>query len=197
MLMPWEKSFDLDDALARSLPRYFGPKAMRPPPWPHLIDTMGINKGSLYNAFGSKKELFTRALLQYDRDNRQSMLAQLEALDDPFVAITQLFDALIAESIADPEKKGCLLVNTALELPNHTDDIREIIGAVIEDFEAFFRRQIKRGQKRGVISKNVKANDTAKSLLSLLFGLRVLARGDFDASGLRAIKRDALRLISD
>ena len=194
--MPWEKSFDFDDALARAT-KVFWAKGYEAASMADLVAGMGINKGSLYNAFGSKKELFTRALLQYDRDNRQALLTQLEALDDPIVAITKLFDALIAESIADTEKKGCLLVNTALELPNHTDDIREIIGTVIADFEAFFKRQIKLGQKRGVIAKNVKANDTAKSLLSLLFGLRVFARGDFNASGLRAIRRDALRLIAD
>lgn len=193
--MPWEKSFNLDEALARAT-KVFWAKGYAVTSMTDLVEGMGINKGSLYNAFGSKKELFTRALLRYDQDNRQSMLAQLEALDDPIVAITRLFDSLIAESIADPEKKGCLLVNTALELPNQTADVQEIIGAVIADFEAFFQRQIKLGQKRSVISKKVKANDTAKSLLSLLFGLRVLARGDFDAAGLRAIKRDALRLIS-
>ena len=193
--MPWEKSFDLDDALARAT-QVFWAKGYEATSMADLVAGMGINKSSLYNAFGSKKELFTRALLQYDRDNRQALLAQLEALDAPLVALTRLFDSLIAESIADTEKKGCLLVNTALELPNHTDDVQEIIGAVIDDFEAFFKRQIKLGQKRGVIPKNVKANDTPKSLLSLLFGLRVLARGDFGAAGLRAIRRDALRLIS-
>jgi TetR/AcrR family transcriptional repressor of nem operon len=193
--MPWEKSFNLDDALARAT-KVFWAKGYEATSMADLVAGMGINKGSLYNAFGSKKELFTRALLQYDRDNRQAMLAQLEALDDPLVAVTRLFDVSISESIVDTEKKGCLLVNTALELPNHTDDVRGIIGTVFDDFEAFFKRLIKRGQKRGVISKDVKANDTAKSLFSLLIGIRVLARGDFDASGLRAIKRDALRLIS-
>lgn len=194
--MPWEKSFNLDDALARAT-QVFWAKGYEATSMTDLVDGMGINKGSLYNAFGSKKALFTRALLQYDRDHRQSMLARLEALDDPIVAITRLFDTLIAESLADTAKKGCLLVNTALELPNQTADVREIIAAVIADFEAFFQRQIKLGQKRGVVAKKVKAKDTAQSLLSLLFGLRVLARGDFDASGLRAIKTDALRLVSD
>ena len=93
-------------------------------------------------------------------------------------------------------KNDCLLVNTALERPNHTDDVREMIDAVIDDFEAFFKRLIKQGQKRGQIPKNIKANQTAKSLLVLVVGLRVLARGKANASGLRAIKTDALRLIT-
>lgn len=192
--MPWEKSFDLEEAIERAQ-KVFWAKGYEATSITDLTNSMAINKGSLYNAFGSKKELFTRALLAYDRDNRQKGLKQLEALDDPILAITTLFEGLIAESAADTERKGCFLVNTALELPNHADDVREMIGSALGDFEKFFERQITLGQKRGCIPTSVKASETAKSLLSLVVALRVLARGVFDTAGLRAIKNDALRLI--
>ncbi|MGI9514930.1 MAG: hypothetical protein ACR2OL_18685 [Anderseniella sp.] len=44
-----------------------------------------------------------------------------EALADPALAIAALFDGLVAEAKADVENKGCLFVNTALELPNQSD----------------------------------------------------------------------------
>lgn len=193
--MPWEKSFDLDDAVDRAQ-NVFWAKGYEATSLTDLTTGMGINKGSLYNAFGSKKGLFTSALLKYDRDNRQKALTHLETIEDPFVAITTLFDGLIAESLADTEKKGCLLVNTALELPNHAEDVREMVRSALGDFEKFFERLITAGQKRGSIPTNIKADETAKSLLTLVIGLRVLARGIFDAAGLRAIKNDALRLIT-
>lgn len=116
--MPWEKSFDPEEAVDRAQ-KVFWAKGYEATSLSDLTDGMGINKGSLYNAFGSKKALFMRALLEYDRDNRQKSLTQLEAIDDPVIAVTTLFDGLIAETMADSEKKGCLLVNTALELPHH------------------------------------------------------------------------------
>lgn len=193
--MPWEKSFDIDDAVDRAM-RVFWAKGYEATSIGDLVDGMGINKGSLYNAFGSKKDLFTRVLLKYDRDNQQKTIAHLESLDDPIVAVTTLFDALIEESVTDGERKGCFLVNTALELPSHDDDIRNMVVSAFGDMEAFLRRQILLGHKRGTIAKRVKANETAKSILSLIVGLRVLARGVFDVAGLRAIKNVALRLIS-
>ncbi len=193
--MPWKKSFDLDDAVDRAQ-KVFWAKGYEATSLSDLTTSMGINKGSLYNAFGSKKELFTRALLKYDRDNGQKNLKQLAAIEDPVEAIATLFDGLIAQSVSDTDKKGCLLINTALDLPNHEDDIREMVSTALGDFELFFERLITRGQERGTVPEAINATETAKSLLALVVGLRVLARGVFDADGLQAIKNDALRLIT-
>ncbi|MFT6559600.1 TetR/AcrR family transcriptional regulator [Sneathiella sp.] len=194
--MPWEKSFDLDDAVDRAQ-FVFWSKGYEATSITDLTKSMGINKGSLYNAFGSKKDLFTRALLKYDRDNRQASIAALEAYENPHDAIETLFDDLIAQSLADDAHKGCFLVNTALDLPNHSDDIRDMVNAALDDFVKFFERMIKKGQRQNVIPSHVEAHTTAKSLLSLVVGLRVLARGVYDEAGLRAIKQDALKLISE
>ena len=194
--MPWEKSFDLDDAVDCAI-EVFWAKGFEATSMADLVDRMGIHKGSLYNAFGSKKELFKRALLKYDQDNRQTTLATLEGVDDAVAAISKLFDAVIAQSTDGSREKGCLLVNTALEHPNHDLDVREIVDTALGDFEAFFKRRIKRGQLRGVIPKSINANQTAKSLLALVVGLRVLSRGSFGASQLRAIKNGALRLLTE
>lgn len=193
--MPWEKSFDIDDAVERAM-NVFWAKGYEATSISDLVDGMGINKGSLYNAFGSKKDLFTRVLLKYDRENQQATIAHLESLDDPVAAVTALFDGLIAESVADTERKGCILVNTALELPSHDEDVRDMIGSAFGDMETFLERQIILGQERGSIPKDVNARETAKALLSLVVGLRVLARGVFDEAGLHAIRNNALRLIS-
>ena len=192
--MPWEKSFDLDTALDRAI-KIFWARGYEGTSMADLVDQMGINKGSLYNAFGSKQELFTKALLKYDRDNRQKKLEELEAFDDPVKAITKFFDGLIEESLADKEQKGCLLFNTALELPNQTHEVHEVVGFAINDLEAFFIRQIKSGQKRGELSKALKPNSTAKSLIALIVGFRVLCRGAYKVNELKTIKRDVLKLL--
>ena len=192
--MPWEKTFDLDDATDRAIAVFWN-KGYEATSMADLTSAMGINKGSLYNAFGSKKALFTRALLQYDRENRQAGLAQLEAMDAPVESVRVLFDTLIAESEADTEKKGCLLVNTALELPHHDDDIKIIVTAGLGDLQAFFQRIIVSGHNKGEIPASVDPGETAEALLSLVIGLRVLARGVFDADQLTGIRNQALKLL--
>ena len=193
--MPWVKDFDVDVAVDNAM-RTFWAKGYEATSISDLIEAMRINKGSLYNAFGSKKALFTRALLKYDRENRRDVVKQLEALDDPVEAIATLFDSMIAESACDPDRKGCFLINTALELPNHAHDIQDMVRSALRDMEQFFERTVELARTRGEARPDLDAGETAKSLLTLLVGLRVLARGAFDADGLQAIRTQALRLIA-
>ena len=193
--MPWEKDFDVDVAVDRAM-KVFWAKGYEPTSISDLTQAMQINKGSLYNAFGSKKALFTRALLKYDREKRQAAIRQLEAMDDPVASIRTLFDSLIAESQADVECKGCLLVNTALDLPNHSEDIQEMVTSALEDLRRFFERTIRLAQERSQVPANLDPRQAATSLLTQVVGLRVLARGAFDADSLKAIGSQALEAIS-
>ncbi len=192
--MSGRRQFNEDEALEAAMPVFWA-KGYEATSMSDLTKGMGINKGSLYNAFGSKQELFTRALLKYDRDHRQAALKELEAMDDPVAALDALFAGMASECEADSDRKGCFLVNTALEYPNHTEEIQKMIRSALGDFEGFFKRLIIKGQKAGTIPETVPVDDTAKSLLSLVTGMRVLSRGVFDRAALEAIKKDALRLV--
>ncbi|MCG8492138.1 MAG: TetR/AcrR family transcriptional regulator [Sneathiellales bacterium] len=194
--MPWEKGFKVEEAVTKAQ-KVFWSKGYEATSLSDLTEGMGINKGSLYNAFGNKKKLFMLALLQYDRDNGQKTVQALSKIEDPVEAITTLFDGLVAQSIDDRECKGCFLVNTALELPHHEEDIQKLVISALEDIEGFFKSMILKGQKVGRISKDIQADETAKSLLSFVVGLRVLARGVFDEKGLHAIRDNAVRLIDN
>jgi TetR/AcrR family transcriptional repressor of nem operon len=192
--MPWEKNFDTDEAIDKAT-QVFWAKGFEATSLADLLKEMGINKGSFYNAFGSKKSLFTQSLLKYDREQRRQVLEQLSSLQDPILAINTLFDALVEQSLADVERKGCFLVNTALDLPNHDEDIQKTVKKGLNDFEAFFEQQVRLGISTGVIPDRVNITVTAKGLLTLVVGLRVLARGVFDQASLTAIKTQARDLI--
>ena len=118
-------------------------------------------------------------------------------MEDPVAAIETLFDALIEQSMADAEKRGCLLVNTALELPSHKDVVRDLVSSSLAEIESFFRRMIARAQTRGQVSQDIDPDETARGLLTLVMGLRVLARGAVPAGSLDAIKHQAFKLIGD
>jgi TetR/AcrR family transcriptional regulator, transcriptional repressor for nem operon len=192
--MPWEKTFDINEAIDRAT-QVFWAKGYEATSISDLLKAIGINKGSFYNAFGSKKALFTLSLLKYDREHRRDMLSKLTELDNPVLAISTLFDQLIEQSLTDEEKKGCLVVNTALDLPNHDKDTEKTVKKGLSDFEAFFKQQIKLGLSTGAIPPHVDAKVTSRGLMTLVVGLRVLARGVFDRPALKDIKTQAIHLI--
>jgi TetR/AcrR family transcriptional repressor of nem operon len=192
--MPWEKSFDEDEAVGKAM-KVFWEKGFEPASMANLIAGTGITRGSLYNAFGGKEQLFVKALLKYDKDNRRALLAELEAMDDPIRAIAALFDGIVAETVADPEKKGCFLVNTAAEIATHGEEVNRIIRNGLRELEAFLRRSLEVAQVRKQIPNSLDPEATAKGLMAMIVGIRVLGRGVFDEAALKEIATQAQRLL--
>lgn len=193
--MPWEKSFDTDHALEAAM-NVFWAKGYEETSLSDLIEAMGINKGSLYNAYGDKNTLFIAALKKYDDEHRRQVLARLRQIEDPVQAIAALFDGLIQESVADPERKGCLLVNTSMKLSYHNQEVQNIVKNGLQEFGRFFEQrleELQQGSKRTAIED---VQDTAKILTTLVVGLRVLARSIFDEASLALIKRQALQIVA-
>ncbi len=191
--MPWEKSFDEDIAVEKAM-QVFWKKGFESSSITDLIEGTGVNRGSLYNAFGGKQSLFVKALLKYDVD-REAMLARLEALDDPKKAISTFFDSIVAKTKSDQHHKGCFLFNTALEVSTHDEEVKEIVTRGVKGIEAFFRRCIEVGQARGEIRKSLDPKGSAKTLLALIVAIRVLGRGVFSETALQEIADEAKRLI--
>ncbi|AWI79412.1 TetR family transcriptional regulator [Parazoarcus communis] len=192
--MPWEKSFDEDEAVGKAM-KVFWQKGFEPASMADLIAGTGITRGSLYNAFGGKEQLFIRALQKYDKENRRALLAELESMDDPVQAIAALFDGIVADTIADTEKKGCFLINTASDLGAQGEEVNRIVRNGLREMEAFFRRSIEVAQARKKIPETLDPAATAKGLMGMIVAIRVLGRGMCDESSLRTIADQAQRLL--
>ena len=192
--MPWEKSFNLDDATDKAI-EVFWKKGFEATSMADLTKAMNINKGSLYNAFGSKKALFDRALARYDQVNRARRLAELRGWSDPYAAIVALFDGMIEAARDQPTSLGCFVINTAQDLPNQPPEVAEVVKSSLADIKEFFQDQIIKGQTDGQIASDADPAETAQGLLSLFIGMRVLSRGAGTIETLEAIKSSALRLI--
>ncbi|MEM1378648.1 MAG: TetR/AcrR family transcriptional regulator [Pseudomonadota bacterium] len=192
--MPWEKAFDIDEAIDKAT-EVFWKKGYEATSMADLIEAMRINKGSLYNAFGSKQALFDRALSRYDQKNRATFLAKLRQMPDSRAAITAFFDGLIEEARGDPRNLGCFVVNTAQDLPNQPPEVAKIIKNSLDDIELFFREMIDRGKEDGEIAPDVNTTATAQALLSMVVGLRLLSRGAAGVPALESIRDGALLLV--
>lgn len=160
-----------------------------------LTASMGLTAPSLYNAFGDKQRLFARALRQYLDGTTHDRLRRLEAAGPPKAAIRRFFAEVIDHSVKDPNRKGCFLVNSALEVAPHDAAFRAMIVAQFAEIEAFFRRCILAGQADGSIPRTIAAADTARLLLGVLLGTRVLSRSNPSRAVLESVVRPALALL--
>lgn len=188
--MPWEKRFDVDDALTKAMHAFWA-RGYEATSIRDLVDRMGINRGSLYATFGDKRSLFIQALRHYDKRHREAWLGAREAAGPPREAIIAAFDGAIETVLTDKNHDGCLLVNTALELSPHDAEIAGIVAEGLRKTEAFFRRNVAAGQAMGTVRADKTAEEMGAALLGLFTGLRVLARSRPEERLLRAVVSQA------
>lgn len=160
-----------------------------------LTECTGLTPASIYNAFGDKRGIYVRSLEYYLKTTLHERIARLDALNSPARAIATYFREIIDRSLSDPKHRGCMLVNTALAATPDDPDLQRLVADETAAIEAFFHRQILAGQKNGEIPKNQSANDLARMLLSIVFGLRVLVRVRPDAELLESLVRPALAML--
>jgi len=141
-----------------------------------LAASMGIAGASLYNAFGDKSSLYRRALDRYVDQSFQDRVRRFEERLPPREAIGAFFNEIVMRSLTDQGRKGCMLINAALEMPVHDPATRAAITEVLNQIEAFFRRRVAAGQADGTIVSTETPEDLARLLLGALVGIRVLAR---------------------
>ncbi|MEH7871273.1 TetR/AcrR family transcriptional regulator [Rhizobium laguerreae] len=140
-----------------------------------LARAMGLTTASIYNAFGDKRAVYRRALDFYVEQSFGDRVGRFEQRQ-PLDAIQAFFNEIIERSLSDTKRKGCMLVNSALEVAPHDEEFQRVVSGVLRQVEAFFRRCIEAGQKDGSIGGRQSATDMAGTLLGTLLGIRVLAR---------------------
>ncbi|MBM3530087.1 MAG: helix-turn-helix transcriptional regulator [Alphaproteobacteria bacterium] len=160
-----------------------------------LADAMGLGIPSLYNAFSDKRTLFVRALERYMDEGARKRIARLEATLAPKEAIRRFIGEIVERSAADKDRRGCFLINSALEVAPHDPELGEEIAKRLGEVEDFFFRSIKAGQATGAIPRERNARDLARLLLGVLLGIRVLARSKPNRALLEGVARPALALL--
>jgi TetR/AcrR family transcriptional regulator, transcriptional repressor for nem operon len=159
-----------------------------------LIESTGLTGASLYNAFGDKRALYQKTLDRYIEDSIANRIRRCQDLP-PREAIGAFFAEIVKRSLSDPDRKGCMLVNAALEVAPHDQDFREVVAKVLIRMEQFFRRTVAAGQADGTITTSQSADDLAGHLLGVLIGIRVLARVRPEKALLEGVLRPALTLL--
>lgn len=159
-----------------------------------LVDSTGITAASLYNAFGDKRALFRAALDRYVEVSIGERIRRCKRLE-PRAAIGAFFDDILHRSLHDRRRKGCLLVNSALEVAPHDAEFRHVIASVIQRIETFFLECLESGQTQGTITRSRSAQELSHHLVGVLMGVRVLARVKAERTLLEGVVRPALGLL--
>lgn len=160
-----------------------------------LVEATGLNRGSMYAAFGSKAGLFNAALDRYMRDG--ALAAALDAADDtPVLEIVRfLFNQLVAVAAEDDERRGCMITNTAVELSVHDEEVRAKIDANLAELEEAFARRIAAAQAKREVDASVDPLTLGRFLVAGMQGLRVMAKVTNDRARLQSVADMVVRAV--
>jgi AcrR family transcriptional regulator len=185
------RAFDADKALDRAL-KVFWKKGYEGASLPDLTKAMGINRPSLYAAFGNKEELFRKALERYLEGPARHVKT---ALAEPTArrVVEKLFDGSIAMVTDGKNPRGCFLVQAALACGDDADPLRRELAKQRASLQGALCERFERAQAEKDLPKDIDAEALARYVVVVNHGMAVQAAGGASASQLREAADIALR----
>ncbi|CAM4295787.1 helix-turn-helix domain-containing protein [Paenibacillus phoenicis] len=104
-----------------------------------LVDRTGVHRGSLYDTFGDKNQLFLNCLDRFQEVTKDQAFRILEEDGEPKELLQLYFDSLIDVALNNETgRRGCFIANTAMELGAVDSEISTRIEAFTSDMEMAF-----------------------------------------------------------
>jgi len=183
--MARHKAFNREEALDKALHVFWG-IGYEAASMQDLVEAMGINRQSLYDTFGDKRTLFLAALDRYVEREVTQLQQMLEQTPSAKEGLRRMFDSIVSEAMQG-DRRGCLLVNTAVELPVHDELTARSLCAKLAQAEDLLRYTVRRAQAAGEISRKHSPETVARFLMNNIRGMRAMARAEDDPAGLRDV----------
>ena len=184
------REFDEEEALTKIMD-VFWTKGFEGTTLSDLVTATGLKKGSLYGAFGDKRAMYLKALALYDRTAIDGAVRVLTGTGPPEKRIGKLLQSAIDAVTMRQDRRGCFLCNASVDqaaLDAETEHaVKMSLGRLGRALEEVLSRLPVGARADGQRHMN------AQHLLSVYFGLRVLAKAGHPVKALKAAKKAALR----
>ena len=185
------RAFCVDQALDRAL-KVFWHKGYEGTSLTDLTAAMGINRPSLYAAYGNKEALFRKVLHRYMAGAAEILRESMAKPTSRAVVEHLLLSS--AEGVTCPDNPhGCLTVRCALSSGEAADCIRLEMVRCRADGESILRQRLERAQAEGDLPADADPADLARYVMTVHQGMSVQAAGGASGEQLRQVVATALK----
>ena len=147
-----------------------------------LTDRMGIQRPSIYAAFGDKKQLFETALRRYTMSHAAEVRARLQSHTSVKEAFRAFFESVVADAYTEKQGRGCFCINTMVELAPHDEKFEVLTREHQMYLSVIFQETLERGIQSGELETKSDIKALAQALIVSLIGLTVLLKSRPDQS---------------
>jgi TetR/AcrR family transcriptional regulator, transcriptional repressor for nem operon len=161
-----------------------------------LCDEMKLSPGSLYGAFGGKRELFLSALDRYMDQISSDAIRRIAAPASGMEGIRSYFCNLVDAIVEGRRMRGCLLTNSLIELGDRDPEVARKVSLNLTRLETAFAGALTRAVAAGEIGTEPGAV-AAPFLVCVVQGLNVMANAKPTREMLERIVTTALLSLQD
>ena len=160
-----------------------------------LAAAMEIAEGSLYKAFRDKRGVFLAAFERYVMLRSERLAQELANTRTGRDKVRALLAVYAESSYGKTGRRGCLVVGSAVDLASSDPEMAKRVAAVLARQERRLVEFIREGQEDGSVSSRVDAAVTARLLLCVVQGMRVLGKTGRSREEMASLVDSALKLL--
>jgi len=188
------KEFNPEDALDKAM-QVFWHKGYEATSVEDLLKAMDLNRGSLYDTFGDKRQLFLKVM---DRYCTSFVGPKLSLLDQPGPALPTLhrfINGMIEGGLADPQRRGCFISNTVMELSPHEEEIAGRLRRALKVVEDAFFKVLARAKEQGELKDDKDPRVLARFLTTMMQGAVVMIKAGTSADVVKQTTETGLSIL--
>ena len=188
------KEFNPDDAIEKAM-QVFWHKGYEATSMEDLLSAMDLNRGSLYDTFGDKRQLFLKVM---DRYCTTFVGPKFSLLDQPGPALPTLrrfIIGMIEGGLADPQRRGCFISNTVMELSPHEEEIAGKLRQALKMAEDTFFKVLARAKQQGELREDKDPRALARFLTTMMQGTIVMIKAGVSADVVKQTAETALSML--
>jgi len=189
------RSFDMNDALDQAL-QVFATRGYHGASVGDLSAAMGLAAGSVYKAFKDKRAIFLAAFDRYLVVRRLKLDAVIAAADTGRGKLAKALEFYAASSCGPVGRQGCLVVSSASELALHDDQAASRVAEALAENERRLADLIEQGRSDGSIAADIDVATTARLLLCLMTGMRIVGKTGRQPADMAAVAAAAMTMIA-
>jgi AcrR family transcriptional regulator len=184
------REFDEDQAMAKIMD-VFWEKGFEGTSMSDLETATELRKGSLYAAFGDKRAMYRKSLELYDRTAIDESVRVLTGIEAPDRRIGKFLQAPIDAMAVANDRRGCFICNASIDQAVVDPETQRLVNGSLERLGRVLEKVL---SELSAI-ENTRRRAVAQHLLSVYFGLRVLAKAGQPVRMLKAAREAALRSV--
>lgn len=148
--MPRQREFDPKQTLQTAI-ELFWEKGYYDSSVDEVVKRSGVAKYGIYGTFGTKRELFIKALNQYALDRHNDIQRPIRRLEASLPEIYDFFSQVPKMTTQKNDRRGCLICNTGVELGKRDAEINDFVSDFFMDVSEVMKACLKRAVEKGEI----------------------------------------------